>query len=935
MAAGSVIDVASVKVEPDTSGFRQKLRAELSRIDDDIEIDAELNLDSGRASSALEAWRRRQEARSVDIRVNYDRNALAQATSAFGTLSKNMLIAGGAASLLVQSGSGISQLGTLLVQASGAAWLLPAALTAAAAAGGTVLIGMQGIKDAFKATTGPAKELQRSVEDTFRKGFRPLASSVAKVIPQLTGGFNGIARAISGAATGFGEMLSKQSTVSTLNDLLDGTSRIVTNLGKGFAPLVEAFLNIADIGMGSLEQLTGGAEKAATKFRDWTESAEGITKITGWIANAGEAFKTLGRIGSNIWGIFTGLFRGLSEGGFTVGQTLEQLTGRMDAFLNSAKGSAVLGALGGALRTLSDTFTNVLGSALETLGPAVARILPNIESAIRNLGKGIENALPGIRTLIEKFGPFIEAVGRLLPGFGEGIGIVASALGRIAEIATPVVNFFAGLNESMGGLPAKIAGVAGAVFLLSKRFSAFRLSGFVSAITSGLGRGTAAITTWGTTAGNKMAAVPKTWGSRFKGALGTSLRGAGIGLLLTSILDESLGNADKNIEGKANSTGQKIGDGVKFGLNFLGPIGIGASFANSIIEGITGVDVIGEVAKVFTGEHVSYIKEVVADTARQVQQSWTQQIQIMKAQNAVLAAQMGTDWKINGDKIKSWTTETYNQIRDIIGGRTNDAKNRSTNNGNTLSNNWRDALNRAVGASESNWNKIFGTTNNKSNQAANRAGSNANKLSNDWRNGVNRAVGANNSGWNSIFQGAQSGATRAAQQANRGATLTIAQWAQMASHGYSAGAAAGNAVGDGIASAQSRAERIAANFASSVQNQLNNIIGAGSIGGTPIYRPGLATGGTITSHGEVLVGEKGPEILTLSKGAQVTPLTNNDRRTVLSRNGGGGSTVAGDGIDYARLGAAVAAAMENVRFELDGRPVARAVNDQNRVDRRR
>jgi len=41
----------------------------------------------------------------------------------------------------------------------------------------------------------------------------------------------------------------------------------------------------------------------------------------------------------------------------------------------------------------------------------------------------------------------------------------------------------------------------------------------------------------------------------------------------------------------------------------------------------------------------------------------------------------------------------------------------------------------------------------------------------------------------------------------------------------------------------------------------------------PIVIPGLANGGTITTAGMTLVGERGPELLSLPRGAQVTPLT--------------------------------------------------------------
>jgi hypothetical protein len=49
------------------------------------------------------------------------------------------------------------------------------------------------------------------------------------------------------------------------------------------------------------------------------------------------------------------------------------------------------------------------------------------------------------------------------------------------------------------------------------------------------------------------------------------------------------------------------------------------------------------------------------------------------------------------------------------------------------------------------------------------------------------------------------------------------------------------------------------------------------------FLPGMAAGGTVTSSGMALIGENGPEILNLPRGATVTPLT--------GTSGGGGNTI--------------------------------------------
>ena len=65
--------------------------------------------------------------------------------------------------------------------------------------------------------------------------------------------------------------------------------------------------------------------------------------------------------------------------------------------------------------------------------------------------------------------------------------------------------------------------------------------------------------------------------------------------------------------------------------------------------------------------------------------------------------------------------------------------------------------------------------------------------------------------------------------------------------------------------------------------------GGGGIGGSHIR--GMAVGGTLSS-GSALVGENGPELLTMvGNKAQITPLTNNQAQSALSSVGGGDTVV--------------------------------------------
>ena len=86
------------------------------------------------------------------------------------------------------------------------------------------------------------------------------------------------------------------------------------------------------------------------------------------------------------------------------------------------------------------------------------------------------------------------------------------------------------------------------------------------------------------------------------------------------------------------------------------------------------------------------------------------------------------------------------------------------------------------------------------------------------------------------------------------------------------------------------------NMVQAIWNMLKSLFSFGasvasSFGGTQFHMSGMASGGTISS-GSALVGENGPELLTMvGNKAQITPLTNSQSQNALSSVGGGNTVV--------------------------------------------
>src|SRR5690606_41676602 len=134
----NVVDVATVKVGPDTTGFRQELRAKLSGIDESVDVNVNADADTTRASAVLSRWRNTQEVNAVNIPIRVDNNALNSAFRVVTSALKSFGIAGALSAALDSSTQAAVVLSCPLVHAPGAAWVLPASLPADVASAETV-----------------------------------------------------------------------------------------------------------------------------------------------------------------------------------------------------------------------------------------------------------------------------------------------------------------------------------------------------------------------------------------------------------------------------------------------------------------------------------------------------------------------------------------------------------------------------------------------------------------------------------------------------------------------------------------------------------------------------------------------------------------------------------------------------------------------------
>jgi hypothetical protein len=233
---------------------------------------------------------------------------------------------------------------------------VPAILLAAAAAAGTVALGMDGIKKAAEVIAPAFEKLKAAVSGTFQRELTPVFRDLAGLLPKLTSGFQDIAVAISGVARQLVSSFTSTRGIELLNTVLAGTANLIRGLGPG----VTSFFS-------GLTQAAAAAAPAMTSLG---------AAIGGIAGKIGEVFTKLAADGT-IQAAVTGLAATLQGLGDVIAPVIELLI-RMGAALGGTLGAA-LSDLGKTIESMIPFFVHLAEVAGEhlvnrrsnTLGPTI------------------------------------------------------------------------------------------------------------------------------------------------------------------------------------------------------------------------------------------------------------------------------------------------------------------------------------------------------------------------------------------------------------------------------------------------------------------------------------------------------------------------------------------------------------------------------------
>ena len=294
---GHEVGRISIRVVPDTTGFRKKLEAELKAISEglDVEVDVDANTKGIREKIKAET-----KGIKAEVKVDVDRSKLDFFKDKLGGLLGNLSPGRGGGGLplgafadnlaLVAGIAAIAAPALALI--SGALTAMPAIAAAVVAPIGAIALGLDGIKKAAEVLKAPLDSLKASVSGVFESRLTPVFQQLATLMPRLEAPMGNVANGISDIAESFVNMLSAggmDKVEATLNNIADTISKSAPGLTK----FTDGLLGLAQGVSAKFPGVATWIDTVGKSFSEWVDKVTKDGSLDRAMGNLGDTLKPL------------------------------------------------------------------------------------------------------------------------------------------------------------------------------------------------------------------------------------------------------------------------------------------------------------------------------------------------------------------------------------------------------------------------------------------------------------------------------------------------------------------------------------------------------------------------------------------------------------------------------------------------------------------
>lgn len=502
--AGQTIGRVSIRVLPDTSQFRRRAQRDLERIEDQLEVEAEvvpeLSKTAARALQAQLAVLTRP--RDVSIVPRIKTSALAAVSSALSAMSGARVLGDtieritdslsnldravpkisaistalvGLSGVALSSASNLLALGQSIASIGGLALAIPGTLGGIAIGLGVTVAALKDFNAVLPEVGKNLSALQNSLSANFwAEAEAPIRNMVENLWPAFSAGINETATQLGGFFGGLATAL-QNSLAPALGGMFDGLSESIAIASGGTEAFASIITQLGAVGASQLPALAGWFVNIAESFDGWLQ-AQGPEGLTSIIDTATVALQNLGGVVFHVGGILAGLANAATQAGGTslamLNQSLaaihatvdspgfqEGLVGVFEAAHQAMENiSTIAGpnvqnflvSLAGLLQQLLPQVGEIIGTALSGITEALAQpaVAGGILEMFNGIQAGVEGLLPALNPVGVALGALGTTVGTLAGQLGPVLGVALTSLAGILATLLPAIN---PIIELLGG----------------------------------------------------------------------------------------------------------------------------------------------------------------------------------------------------------------------------------------------------------------------------------------------------------------------------------------------------------------------------------------------------------------------------------------------------------------------------------------------------
>ncbi|MEC4836348.1 hypothetical protein R2362_17295 [Mycobacteroides chelonae] len=293
---------AKVNIDPDLDGFRQKVNAATKGFDAHVQVHA----DTSRARAEMFALQRAGGNGGIFSTLGASISEMTQ------SMGKSIATARPFGVSIVAIAAAASLAVPAIGLMSGALVALPGILSAVIAPLGAVLMGMQGIKQALvnsgwavfdkkgklKAGEQLAK-IQDSVSKVFETGLTPVFNKLLAIIPALQEGFGAIAQGLVGMTDGFVSAITSAKGLDQIKTMFRNIGDALGQAGPGIRDFTAAMLTLSTEFSKKLPGLAQSFNNWAGKVLTWVDKItakgpDGLSQFDKAMKGLGDSLKAAG-----------------------------------------------------------------------------------------------------------------------------------------------------------------------------------------------------------------------------------------------------------------------------------------------------------------------------------------------------------------------------------------------------------------------------------------------------------------------------------------------------------------------------------------------------------------------------------------------------------------------------------------------------------------